>query len=157
MEPAGMVHALEIIHSLLASDGLLVDIHPSGFPPEITAWRGSRRLMLGYLQESDNFIEYAQASAAIARAVEAGLFTIDRQDEFTYAIHAASVAELRQHLLKNWSDAILPQEIDAGAASFLRSEISSPNPEGDAIEIVMTERVRITRLLPQLSRYNAYV
>jgi len=135
-----MVHALEIVHRLLKPEGRLIDIHPSGIPPVMEAVRGNQRFLLGYLQETDDFIEYRQASAALEQAVRRGLFAVERQDTFTFIIHADSAPELYDYLVETWADAVPPTEILTRA-----SELATA---GETLRVEMSEGVAITRLKP---------
>jgi hypothetical protein len=133
-----MVHALEIVRKLLKPGGYLVDIHPSGEPPCIElVWDGHRTLA-GHLQESDDFIEYSQAQAALDQALQLGWFDMERRDDFPFVTLSSSIGELRRYLEDNWSDAILDPEIDRGVEKILQL-----NPE--AISVEMTENVHISR------------
>ena len=53
-----MVHALEIAHSLLKRDGLLIDIHPSGQRPQFEVHVKGRVLLAGHVEETDDFVGY---------------------------------------------------------------------------------------------------
>jgi hypothetical protein len=143
MPPEGMVHALEIIHNLLQPQGTLVDIHPSGESPTIELVHGGHKSLLGYLQETDDFVEYSQASAALAQAVDIGLFQVERQGTFQFSTVATSVDELRAYLTDNWQDAILSPEIDQRASML--SGVTLPGEVEDEHRIVLTEQVNITR------------
>ena len=139
-----MVHALELCRSLLKSDGRLIDLHPTGSPPEVQVALGGHLTLLGLLQETDDFIEYAQANAALAQAIQMGMFTTEREGTFTYIIHASSVDELREFLTENWSDAILDKEIDLQYEQFLTAHPA----DASRSSLRLVEQIRITRLLP---------
>jgi hypothetical protein len=141
MPPEGMVHALKLVYDLLAPEGRLIDIHPTGMPPLIELVTEAGRFPLGYLQESDNFIEYAQADATLNQVVEREMFVSERQGKFVFITHAASVAELSTFLSENWADAILPPSV-AQQASELEMAL------GIQGRIQLSEHVRITRLRP---------
>ena len=114
-----MVHALEIIHGLLEPHGSLVDIHPTSQPPPIEYRRSEQQFLLGSLQETDDFVEYIQASAALAQALEMGLFSIEQQRFFTYVISATSIEELRAYLAENWKDAVIPPEVEQNVRAWI--------------------------------------
>ncbi len=139
MAPEGMVHALEIVHNLLKPGGCLVDIHPSGEHPPIQAWTGGQSHSLGYLLETDDFIEYHQASQALEQAITRNLFTQEEQRTFRFPILAGSLDEMVGFLAENWKDAVLPDEVGARAARLSRST-------GPVEAIQITERVLIARL-----------
>ena len=92
-----MVHALERIHQLLEPDGRLIDIHPSGEPPPIEVRVGQRATVVGWMKETDDFIEYAQAAAALSQVIERGWFDFERKGTFEFATHADSVSALREY------------------------------------------------------------
>lgn len=133
------MHALEIVHTLLAPTGCLIDIHPNGQPPSIEGRIASRLHLLGYLQETDNFIEYGQASAALAEIARRGLFVLEKQGAFIFVTRASTVDELHTFLNESWTDAIIPAELErqAGELSSSIGQISS---------VLLTEQVSITRL-----------
>ena len=113
-----MVHALELVHSLLVPQGLLIDIHPTVEPPPIEIILDGKSYSIGNLQETDDFIEYAQADAALTHAIQSGLFISQRHANFTFLTHAGSLVELHQYLEENWSDSVWPSEIDQRAAQL---------------------------------------
>jgi hypothetical protein len=139
MAPEGMVHALKIIHTLLMPAGCLIDIHPNGQPPSIDALIADQLHHLGYLQETDNFIEYGQASAALAEITRLGLFVLEQQAAFIFVTRASTLDELHTFLNESWTDAVFPTELErqAGELSFSVGQISS---------VLLTEQVSITRL-----------
>ncbi len=139
-----MVHALELLHSLIEPGGCLLDIHPSGEPPPIELIYGDQRSLVGYLQESDDFIEYGQADAAIMQATSRGWYHIEQESAFEFPTRASSLAELRDFLEHNWADAILSPEIDQKVAKLLGSPGAKDKTKISFVEI--RERVRITRL-----------
>ena len=132
------MHALEIIHTLLEPGGYLIDIHPNGQPPPIEAWIANQLHHLGYLQETDDFIEYGQASAALAEVIQRELYVMEQQESFTFIVSAGSLDELHTHLDENWSDSIFPPEVElqAGELSHSIGQISSTQ---------LTEQVLIGR------------
>lgn len=141
MSPEGMVHALEVVNDLLVPGGQLIDIHPSGQAPPIELLDGNALIPLGYVHETDDFIEYAQADAALAQAVANGWFNLERQKSFTFATYARSVTELWDFLSQTWSDAILP---DQSAAQAIEAHVASPIQK-----VVITENIRLSLLARQ--------
>jgi hypothetical protein len=141
MPAEGMVHALELVHSLLSPGGALIDIHPTGQPYAIEISLGGIRRQLGVLQETDNYIEYFQADEALEKVMQSGLFALTRRENFIFLDHAASLDELRSYLLDNWSDAVWPDEVTRRA-----NEISSPGQSSE-IPATLREYVSISRFL----------
>ena len=144
-----MVHALEIIHGLLKPGGTLIDIHPSGEPPsiELVQDRGrtlvGQRTLVGHLQESDNFIEYSQAQAALEQALRLGWFDMERSGVFQFVVWSPSIGELRAYLDENWSDAVLDPGIDQRLEGLINS--AQDIPSGWTTSVEMTETVKIAR------------
>ena len=136
-----MVHALERIHQLLEPDGALIDIHPSGEPPPIEVRIGQQATVVGWMQETDDFIEYAQASAALSRAIGRGWFDVERKGTFEFATHADSVSALREYLAKEWKDAILDEAVAARAEQLLNAVERDKG-------LIVREQVCIARLRP---------
>jgi hypothetical protein len=138
-----MVHALEIVRGLLKPGGYLVDIHPSGEPPNIELVQDNQRTLVGYLQESDDFIEYGQARAALEQALHLGWFSLERWGAFPFVTLSSSLGELRRYLEDNWGDAILAPQIDRRVETLLKANLEV-NPE-QATSVEMTEMVHISR------------
>jgi hypothetical protein len=133
-----MVHALELTHGLLKPGGLLIDIHPSGEPPSIEVHASGKVQLAGHLQETDDFVEYFQADDALAEVTVRGLFELEHQALFPFAIHASTTQALTDFLANEWSDAVLTAKVSKRLA-----ELMAEPAEGK--EIVMREIVRISR------------
>jgi len=142
MAPESMVHALEIIWKLLKPDSHLLDIHPSGIPPQIILRIDSENHMLGNLQESDDFIEYSQASEAIQAIIQVGLFQLECSSQFNFVIHADTIPALVDFLKKEWKDSILAPEIIALADTLWQQF-------GAEKEILVSELDWMTLLRPE--------
>jgi hypothetical protein len=140
MPAEGMVHALELVHGLLTPKGFLVDIHPMDEPPPIEITLARKTCSVGNIQEKDDFIEYRQADAALAYAIQNNLFTLERYSNFTFLNHADSLAELHLYLEENWSDCIWTDEITQHAALLYAQEAYKEN------RATLRENVHITRL-----------
>ncbi len=136
-----MVHALEKVHQLLEPDGRLIDLHPTGDPPPLGVRVGQQTTLVGWMKETDDFIEYAQASGALAQVIQRGLFAVEREGTFEFATYADSMSEWREYLAKEWKDAIL----DAAVAARAEELLSVPVPDR---ELILREQVRIVRLKP---------
>jgi len=142
MAPESMVHALETIWELLEPDGRLLDIHPSGIPPQIILRIDSENHLLGNLQESDDFIEYSQASEAIQASIQRGLFQLEGPSQFDFVVHADTVPALVDFLKNEWKDAILAPEIIAQADTLWQQS-------GAEKEIMVSELDWMTLLRPE--------
>ena len=110
-----MVHALEQIHNLLEREGYLIDIHPNGELVEFILPLEDGEQFIGYMQETDDYIEYHQADDALEAMVTEGLFQIVKSGEFEFFTHANSFDELKTFLAENWSDSIVTDDVIASA------------------------------------------
>jgi hypothetical protein len=118
MEAESMVHALEQIHSLLKPGGQLIDIHPNGELVEFHYALDGDEHFLGYMQETDDYIEYRQADEAIETVINRGLFHLDVTGEFEFRTYADSFNEMKTFLDENWSDALITDEVVARAMAL---------------------------------------
>jgi len=137
-----MVHALEVTRSLLKTDGLLIDIHPTGQPPRVEAHVGGEVHLAGQLQEAGNFEEYFEASNALKEVTGRGLFELEREGLFTFLMHAPTIQALAGHIEAEWSDTTLPEETFERAAELMGEPGEGA---GGHREIVLRETVRISR------------
>ena len=131
-----MVHALEKIQRLLKPDGKLIDIHPTGAPVALEVRIRERIFPAGWIQETDDFVEYAWAADALASVVNSRRFTVEKQDLFTFCTYADSVNELREYLTEEWKDAVL-DDITAMRAEELLSTIERDK------EVIVRESIHI--------------
>lgn len=136
-----MVHALEQIHQLLQPNGRLLDIHPFGQPPPIEVWLDGEVFQAGWLQESDEYIEYEQANQAVAEVVKRGLFAVEERSRFAFEIHALSLTTLQAFLAENWKDAIIEEQV-AGQIEAYMASIAQKKV------IVIREVIQASRLRP---------
>ena len=141
MQAESMVHALEQIHSLLNPGGYLIDIHPNGKLVEFILPLDQREQRIGYLQESDDYIEYRQADEAIQTVIKKGLFQVEGTGEFEFLVHADSFDDLKTYLEEKWSDAVITDEVNANAKKL--------EAEYGVKKTILRERIKIG-LLKQL-------
>ena len=134
-----MVHALEKVHDLLVPDGLLIDIRPTGDPPPFEVHIDGQIAHAGWLQETDDFVEYFQARDALDETIRRGLFVLEREDIFTFFTYGSTVIELRDYLLANWSDAIIDDETVRQAEELF-------DAPGQSKKAVLHEQAHIARL-----------
>jgi hypothetical protein len=134
-----MVHALETLRGLLSPGGLTIDFHPSGEPPSIEVRARGLTTLAGWLNESDDAIEYAQAEAAIHEAADRGWFEMVRQWKFSFATHADTLEGLRRYLAKEWKDAVIDERTAMQIEDLMRT------PHRDK-ETVVRKMVNLTLL-----------
>lgn len=124
MEPESMVHALEIIHSLLQPNGVLIDLRPKGIPAEFWGHANETTSLLGHLLETDDFIEYRHAAWAMEQALDKKLFLQQSSGEFTFIIHADTFDEMNEYLTAEWTDAVIHPDIQFNALEMGAEKIS---------------------------------
>jgi SAM-dependent methyltransferase len=138
MERAGMVHALEKIHQVLKPGGILLDIHPTNEPAAIAVRLREQIVPAGWVNESDDYVEYEWADEALQRAVSGGQFALERAGTFNFTWHADSMKDLRAYLAEEWKDAIIDD------LTAMRIEELFKLPVHDK-EILVSEVIRIAR------------
>ena len=137
-----MVHALEIIHSLLQpGDGWLVDIHPSSLPARVEVTDGIERVTAGVIEEEDGYIEYQQAEDAVSHVLKARIYRLEQRTLFRFLIHARTMTELEAKLAETWTES----SFSAGTRRNVETALSAL---GDRAEIIINERIWISRLVP---------
>jgi len=115
MHPESMVHALQQIHNLLKRTGYLIDIRPNGELIEFIRPLGNRKHFIGYLYETDEYIEYRQAESAVQQVLTSGLFLTEKVGQFEFRTHADSFAELKTFIDETWSDSLITEHVIAEA------------------------------------------
>ena len=133
-----MVHALKQIHDLLKPEGHLIDIHPTGELATFIRPLDGYEHFVGYLRETDDYIEYQQADEALETAVSKGLFQIKETKAFDFHTYANSFETLKTFLKENWSDAIIPDDVTAEAQKL--------DKEHGKHTVFLREQARVTVL-----------
>jgi hypothetical protein len=141
MAPESMVHALEKSNQLLQLHGRLIDIHPLEHPRPIEVRIAGQIHSAGWLQDSEDYIEYVQANEAIAEAVHRGWFASERRETFRYTYHADTIVELRDHLAEHSKHAIVDDLVVMRVTDLMHS-VSTDQ------EVMMHVPVSISRLHP---------
>jgi hypothetical protein len=138
MERAGMVHALEKIQQLLKPAGILLDIHPTNEMAAIAVRLQEQLIPAGWLNESDDYVEYEWADEALQLVVGSGQFVLERVGTFEFVWHADALNDLRTYLAEEWQDAIIDD------VTAMRIEELLKLPVHDK-EILVSEAIRIAR------------
>ena len=133
-----MVHALEKIQRLLKPGGLLLDIHPTNEPAAIAVRLHEQIIPAGWIDESDDYVEYDWADEAVQAAVNHGLFVQEQYGTFDFVWHADSMNDLRAYLAEEWKDAIIDD------VTAMRIEELLKLPVHDK-EILVREAIGIAR------------
>ncbi len=110
-----MVHALELLHAVLAPHGVLADLRPdrSANPPKSTrhpqvyCTEGDHRVHAGYLKTLKPFADYRAADLAVRRVIRRGLFALQAIETFDYHYYFDSLAHLERALATRWTDTVL--------------------------------------------------
>ena len=145
-----MVHALEEIHRLLKPTGILIEIHPAIAPPPYVQVASTGNVSF---TEDDPGYDYdddlRHAEAAVATAVDRGVFVPGGRRRFELRTHAATVEELRDY----WTvyDAYDP-EVKEESVARRRDEMYARANEAlersPGSEIVYVEPAVMSRLIP---------
>ena len=133
-----MVHALETIQPLLKPSGILLDIHPTNEPAALAVRLREQIIPAGWINESDDYVEYEWADEALQRLVDNRHFTLERLGTFDFIWHADSMSDLRAYLAAEWKDAIIDD------VTAMRIEELLKLPVHDK-EILVSEAIRIAR------------
>jgi hypothetical protein len=152
MEYGGMVHALEEVHRLLKSTGVLIDMHPVAEALPIEIQQGGKTDLAGHLFVRQWVTDYQQADIALAEIKQRGLFVVERESVFDSPTYYASVEEMSTHLKKSidkfarnaqWAaeDVLQEKALAARADELIRTAIGGA-------ELVVHERIHISRWRP---------
>jgi len=133
-----MVHALQTVRTLIKPGGVLLDIHPGLDKAWVEVRVNGKDYFLDVVQETDDYIEYKQASDALGQMVGNGQFAMEETGKFIFIIHADSMEEMRSFLVENWKDAILDKSLDDKAREYF-------SKAADSFEILIREEILITR------------
>ena len=133
-----MVHALQKIQRLLKPGGILLDIHPTNEPAAVAVRLREQIIPAGWIAESDDYVEYEWADAALQNMADNRHFTLERVGTFEFIWHADSMNDLRTYLAEEWKDAIIDD------VTAMRIEELLKLPVHDK-EILVSEAIRIAR------------
>ena len=133
-----MVHALETIQHLLKPGGILLDIHPTNEPAAVAVRLLEQIIPAGWIDESDDYVEYEWADEALQHMVDNRPFMLERMGTFEFMWHADSMNDLRAYLAEEWKDAIIDD------VTAMRIEELLKLPVHDK-EILVSEAMRIAR------------
>ncbi len=133
-----MVHALEKIQQLLNPGGLLLDIHPTNEPAAIAVRLRDQIIPAGWVNESDDYVEYEWADEVLEHVVNDKRFALEGVGTFEFVWHADSMTDLRACLAEEWKDAIIDD------VTAMRVEETLKLPVHDK-EILVSEAIRIAR------------
>jgi SAM-dependent methyltransferase len=150
MDHEGMVHALEEIHRLLRSDGVLIEIHPVPGSPLIEVRSGADVA----IREADPTYDYEDdllhAEQAVDEIVQRGRFDLGATCDVDFVIHASSVEELREYWAVYGAYDDTPKD-DATVARenelYDRMDKIMARLRGRG-NLLYTERARLSRLDP---------
>jgi hypothetical protein len=142
MAAEGMVHALRHALSLVAPDGLIVDLHPTTDPAHLEIFDGETLTRIAARIDSGRADgpsrRHAAADAAIAWCVEHRILRREASEEFSFWTEADSSAELRDYISMKW------KQLHFGENDFRRAEAALAGGAGRTL--VVTERVTASKL-----------
>ena len=136
-----MVHALKQIQGLLGENGRLIDIHPIGEPAPIHVRLNKERHLVGWVQETSDYIKYKQADDALSEAVQRGWFCQEQREQIAFSTYAQDLAALCEHLHENWKEAWIEELVAMQIESLLNSVTSDK-------EIIVQEKIWMSRFRP---------
>jgi len=147
-----MVHALEEIHRLVKSTGILIDIHPVAEASPIEIHQGEKIEPVGDLSVRQWCSDYQHADEALTEIKQRGLFAVEREGLFDSLTYYDSVAEMRT----DWKEVVDKFARDAQSIneSVPHAEAMAARAEelmqavGSGAELIVGERVHISRLKP---------
>ena len=149
MAHAGMVHALETIHTLLKPDGALIDIHPVPEGYLIKVFQGGQTLFAE--RKRDTLSEdVLAAEEAIAIVLKRGLYTLEKAEEIDYLTYSSSTNELQEY----WAEQSSFDDRPVDAAIATREEQLFALADqimqraGDEAQVAIHERAKIALLRP---------
>lgn len=110
-----MVHALELLHAVLAPQGVLADLRPdrSANPPnrtrhpQVYCIAGDERVHAGYLKTLKPVADYRAANLAVRRVIRRGLFALQAVEVFDFHYYFDSLTHLEKALATRWTDTVL--------------------------------------------------
>jgi hypothetical protein len=123
---------------LLKPAGILLDIHPTNEPAAIAVRLRDQFIPAGWVNESNDYMEYEWADEALQQVIDDRRFVLERTGTFEFVWHADSMADLRSYLAEEWQDAI----IDEVTAMRIEDLLKLPVPDR---EILVSEAIRISR------------
>jgi len=131
-----MVDALRCARRIVRPAGCVIDFHPTSDRPTVEV--GGR--VIGHVASDDAPIRHAGAAIALATAVDANLFSVERRERFCFYTYADSSGEIAHHIRTNWKSSAIDAQTLRRTRTALRSE-----PDAS---LRVTERVVATRLRP---------
>ena len=135
-----MVHALQQIHGLLKLTGYLIDIRRNGQLFEFIRMSREGEQFIGYLHETDDYIEYRQAEAAVQQVLADELFQLIKAGQFEFRTYADCFADMKTFLDETWSDSLITEDVIAKANNLDDKMGVGP--------VMLLERVHIGLLKP---------
>jgi len=152
MEYGGMVHALEEVHRLLKSTGVLIDMHPVAESLPVEIQQGEKIEPAGHLLVRQWVTDYQQADNALAVIKQRGLFVVEQESVFDAPTYGDSVEEMRTHLKQSIDkfarDAQWAAEDISRAEALAARAAELMQAAGSGAELVVHELIHISRLRP---------
>jgi hypothetical protein len=141
-----MVDALRRARDWVSPDGLVIDVHPTATP----AWLEVDGQRLGRLDGGDAPERHARASAALASAIDAKLFSVTAVVGFMAATYGDSIEELRNHIETHWRSTRIGPELVERADAVLAARPSIGRLR--VVEDVTLTSLRVRRAVEVRSR-----
>lgn len=117
-----MVHALNALmeaRRVLATDGVLVALHPTAFQAQLDIVGAEQPLFAGLLDAMASRERIENAHQALRQVVQEGWLTLERQEEFNYFSYWDSVDEMMMYQVEQDSGTITPDHVLAKVRRLL--------------------------------------
>jgi hypothetical protein len=131
-----MVDALRRAHDMVTLSGCVVDLHPTAAVALVEVGAHST----GPVDGGDAPLRHGAAGAALDTVLDAGLFAVDREVEFTFYTYGDTIEELRDYIEENWRDGRIDDAVVLRTRDALR--------DAPGIRPRVRELVRLTKLRP---------
>ena len=129
--------------------GCIIDLRPAHVVPHIELGLpdGAHVPIGGLVVDAERRERHMAADLAVLAVVKQGLFTVEREQEFSFYRHPESVDELRQYIATKWQHTRLDDATYASAIDAQRAR-----PDG---RLWLREQVAIRVLRPALDAGGA--
>ena len=133
-----MVDALRRAHRIVAPGGFVLDLHPSAARASVEIGDEAT----GHVEAGDAPLRHAAAGAALAAAIDEGLFAVEHALVFTFFTYGDTIEELRDYVVENWRDGQIDDE------TVHRTRAAAHHAGG--VRPRIREHVHATKLRPRI-------
>ncbi len=116
------MRALENIRAALRPGGVLLDIRPAPRHSRVEVRIGDCTVPLGRLDESEDMPCFRAADETVRRAVDAGMFRLEREVVFQFMYHADDVDAWLAYMAAKWRHAAVGPALVTRAQELLAQQ-----------------------------------